>query len=315
MTTQFNQVDLRLANLRNSLNDSVSSDVQKVNSLLAEIADLNSNIVNTENGSPGFANDLRDTRIERMESLAKLVNIQTTELNNGAINISIDGNLVVDDQNVVDTFATVTDAAGRVFIQLQTAGTPLTPTGGTIAGTITARDGGVQDLRDGLNNLAALVISQVNALHQSGYSLAGSTGEVFFTGTNAGDIGLNNNLLDDPGLVQASGDPTAVGDNRVAVGLAQMANQRQPALSGQTFGQHYGQIVASLGQNLSLTNDQLSNQNIVETMIRRQRDSISGVSLDEEMTDLLQFQRAYQASAKLISTVDAMLEIVMSIKR
>ena len=115
MTTQFNQVDLRLANLRNSLNDSVSSDVQKVNSLLAEIADLNSNIVNTENGSPGFANDLRDTRIERMESLAKLVNIQTTELNNGAINISIDGNLVVDDQNVVDTFATVTDAAGRVF--------------------------------------------------------------------------------------------------------------------------------------------------------------------------------------------------------
>ncbi|NJN39700.1 MAG: flagellar hook-associated protein FlgK, partial [Gammaproteobacteria bacterium] len=71
----------------------------------------------------------------------------------------------------------------------------------------------------------------------------------------------------------------------------------------------------ALGQNLNVVNDSLDNQKIVETMIRRQRDSISGVSLDEEMTDLLRFQRAFQASAKLISTVDEMLEIVMSLKR
>jgi len=86
-------------------------------------------------------------------------------------------------------------------------------------------------------------------------------------------------------------------------------------LSGQTFGQKYGQIVAALGQNLESVNDSLSNQKSVESIIRRQRDSISGVSLDEEMTDLLRFQRAYQASAKLIKTVDEMLEIVMSLKR
>jgi flagellar hook-associated protein 1 FlgK len=91
--------------------------------------------------------------------------------------------------------------------------------------------------------------------------------------------------------------------------------KRHAALAGQTFSQDYGQTVAALGQNLKLVNDSLANQELVESMIRQQRDSISGVSLDEEMTDLLRFQRAYQASAKLISTVDEMLEVVMSIKR
>jgi flagellar hook-associated protein 1 FlgK len=159
------------------------------------------------------------------------------------------------------------------------------------------------------------VISEVNALHQGGFSLTGSTGAAFFTGSNAGDIRVNGGLLNDPSLVQASADATAPGNNQVAVQIGKLSHKAHAALSGQTFGQNYGQIVAGLGQNLNVVNDSLSNQKIVETMIRRQRDSISGVSLDEEMTDLLRFQRAYQASAKLISTVDQMLEVVMSIKR
>jgi len=315
LTTQFNQVDQRLTNLRSALNDSVQSDAGKVNALLAEIAELNEKIINTENGSPGFANDLRDTRIERIETLAGLINISTTELNNGSINIAIDGNLVVNDQNVLDTVEAYDDGTGRIFTRLQTAGTNLNPTGGTIAGAISARDGGVQALQDGLNTLAALVISEVNSLHQAGFSMSGSTGAVFFTGTNASDIQVNGTLLNDPSLVQASADAAAVGNNQIALQIAQLAHKTHPSLSGQTFGQNYGQIVAGLGQNLNVVNDSLANQKIVETMIRRQRDSISGVSLDEEMTDLLRFQRAYQASAKLISTVDEMLEIVMSLKR
>lgn len=315
LTTQFNQVDQRLTNLRGALNDSVQTDVDRVNTLLAEIADLNEKISNTENASLGFANDLRDTRLERLESLARLANITTTELGNGSINISLDGQLVVDDQNLLDTVEAYDDGTGRLFTRLQTAGTNLNLTGGTIAGSINARDGGVQALQSGLNELAVLVIAEVNALHQSGFSLTGTTGAAFFVGTNAADIGVNSALLDDPSLVQASGDATAVGNNEIALRIGQLATKRHAALAGQTFSQDYGQTVAALGQSLKLVNDSLANQELVESMIRQQRDSISGVSLDEEMTDLLRFQRAYQASAKLISTVDEMLEVVMSIKR
>lgn len=313
--TQFNQVDQRLDGLRDMLNESVQDDVTKVNDLLAAIADLNEKIVNTEKRSDGQANDLRDARIERVEALARLVNIQAVEQPNGAVNITVDGNLLLDDQTVVEQLEAYDDGSGRVLVRTLGGGTAVNLTGGEISGSINARDGGIQALRDSLNNLAANLINEVNTAHQGGFSLTGSTGANFFEGTNAGDIRVNAALLNDPSLLQASGDATAVGDNSVAVTIGQLANKRHASLSGQTFSQNFGQAVAALGQNLNTVNDLLANQNIVETMLRRQRDSVSGVSLDEEMTDLLRFQRAYQASAKLISAVDEMLEIVMSIKR
>src|SRR4030095_14812437 len=138
--------------------------------------------------------------------------------------------------------------------------------------------------------------------------LSGGTGENFFTGTNASDIAVNNVLVNDPGAIQAGGVAGAVGDNTVAVALAQLADQSLPALGNQTLLENYGQSVAQLGQALNGTNTQLTNQQIVERMLLRQRDSISGVSLDEEMTDLIKFQRAFEASAKLIVTIDEMLE-------
>ncbi|HAV62996.1 MAG TPA: flagellar hook-associated protein FlgK [Verrucomicrobiales bacterium] len=315
LTTQFNQVDQRLDSLRSTLNETVASDVDKVNLLLREIGHLNDQIVNAENGTRGAANDLRDARIERIESLAKLANIQTAEQPNGMINITIAGALVVDGRQVADTLEAYDDGTGRTFVRLQTAGTPLNLTGGSISGSIAARDGGIQTLRDGLNTLAGALITEVNAIHQGGFSLTGSTGAPFFTGTNAGDIAVNAALMNDPSLLQASGTAGAVGDNTAAVAMAQLANTRHGSLAGQTFGQNYGQLVTALGQNLNVVNDQLENQTMIENLLRRQRDSVSGVSLDEEMTDLLRFQRAYQASAKLISTVDEMLEIVMGLKR
>lgn len=315
LATQFNQVDQRLDGLRGMLNESVQDDVIKVNGLLSEIADLNAKIVNTEKRSDGQANDLRDARIERVEALARLVNLRAVEQPNGAVNITVDGNLLVDDQTVAAQLEAFDDGTGRVFVRLQGGGATVNLTGGEISGSIAARDGGIQTLRDGLNNLATSLIGEVNALHQGGYSLTGSTGAAFFNGTHAGDISVNAALLNDPSLLQAGGDPAAVGDNSVAVAVGQLANERHATLSGQTFSQNFGQLVAALGQNLNTVNDLLANQNIVETMLRRQRDSISGVSLDEEMTDLLRFQRAYQASAKLITAVDEMLEVVMSIKR
>ena len=73
--------------------------------------------------------------------------------------------------------------------------------------------------------------------------------------------------------------------------------------------------MASLGQSLSSVNSQIDNQAVVENMLSKQRDSISGVSLDEEMTDLIRFQKAFQASARLITTIDEMLDTIVNMKR
>jgi flagellar hook-associated protein 1 FlgK len=95
--------------------------------------------------------------------------------------------------------------------------------------------------------------------------------------------------------------------------LAQLAEKKHSAFGGQTFSEKYGEAVAGLGQALSNVNTQLSDQQVVEQMFLQQRDSVSGVSLDEEMADLTKFQKAFAASARLVTTVDGMLETIVNL--
>ena len=315
LASQFNQFDQRLQHLTASLNDSVETDVTNANDLLSDIAKLNDQISTTELSSGGTANDLRDLRQQKLEQLGKLVQVNVVNGPNGATNISVSGTALVSGKQVSDTLQTYDSGGGKMLVRAASAGTPLALTGGSIQGTIDVRDGAVAALGGSVNSLSSLLITEINNVHAGGFSLTGSTGEKFFTGTNAADMKLNAALLGNPALVQASGVAGAVGDNRVALALAQLGDRKYDLLNGQTFGQSYGQAVAGIGQALSSVDSQLSDQQVVEKMLLRQRDSISGVSLDEEMTDLTKFQKAFAASARLITTVDEMLDSVVNLKR
>lgn len=315
LADQFNQIDARLATLRDSLNDTFKEDISNANELIAVIAHYNQQIVIAENGAPGSANDLRDLRQARIEDLAKLVNLQSQEQSNGAIDIAIAGQSIISGVTVQDTLEAYDAGGGQWLVRTQTGGAALALTGGAIQGTIDARDGALTHLRDQINRLAAELITQVNAIHAGGFSLTGSSGESFFQGTNAADISVNPALLLNPALLQVSAVNGAGGDNQVALALAQLSNQPLGALNGQTLNQQYAHTVAALGQELYSVNSSLTDQNLVSQMLRRQRDSVSGVSLDEEMTDLMKFQKAYEASARLITTVDELLETVVNLKR
>ena len=315
LALQFNQLDARLNNLTGSLNATIDSEVSAANVILADIANLNKLITTAEVTSGGTANDLRDTRQARLEELAKYVKLDITNGNGSALNISIGGVDMVTDNVVADTLQSYDAGGGQMLIRAATAGTPLALTGGSIQGTIISRDGAVVDLQTGVNTLANLLISQVNSVHASGFSLTGTTGANFFSGTNAADIGVNATLLNDPSFVQAAGVSGASGDNQTALALAQLAQTKHAAFNNQTFNQSYGQTVAAFGQELSTVNSQLGDQEAIEDMLLRQRDSLGGVSLDEEMTDLTRFQKAFAASARLITTVDEMLDTLVNMKR
>jgi flagellar hook-associated protein 1 FlgK len=314
LATQFNQVDQRLGQVNTALNQGVQNDTTSANTLLSQIANLNDQISKAELNAPGSANDLRDTRQSAIESLAKLVKVDVTNGNNGAVNVSIAGTLMVSGNQVNDQLQTYDSGGGQLLVKAANAGTPLNLTGGQIQGTIEARDGGVADLRKQLNTLASSLIQQVNAVHQAGYGLKGSTGAVFFTGTNAADIQVNSALTNDPSLLQAASVSGAAGDNGTALALAQLGQKPQAGLNNQTFTQSYTQTSTAFGQALASVNSQLSDQQTVNKMLTQQRDSISGVSMDEEMTNLTKYQRAYEASARLITTVDNLLNTLLSMK-
>ena len=314
LATQFNQADRRLAEVNDNLNESVTTGVGQASELLKSIAGLNEQIRRAESGASGSANDLRDLRQQKIETLAGLTNLDTVEDTDGQVSLSVGGNLLVSGHQVLETLEAYDAGGGQQMVRTST-GTALTLTSGSIQGNIDARDGALSTLRSGLDTLAKTLATEVNTVHRAGYNLSGGTGADFFTGTSAATFKVNTALVGHPELIQASGNPTAAGDNQTAVALASLANKACAALGGQTFSASYARNVTSLGESLATANAEVEDQTLVSDMLTRQRNAVSGVSLDEEMADLVKYQKAFQASARIISTVDEMISEVINMKR
>jgi len=313
LASTFNQISTQLTQMQSSLNSSVSTDVSSANKLLSDIAGLNKQISFAES-SGGTANDLLDVREQDLENLSGLTNITTSTGTNGAVNVSIGGQSLVSGSQVQDTLQTYDAGNGNLLVQTATGGVNLTLTGGSIQGTIDARDGTLATLQGNLDTLASNLISQVNTVYSTGYSLTGTTGANFFSGTGAATITVNASLVSNPSQVQASGSATATGDNSVALSLAQLDDTTQSGLNNESFSDFYTQSVADLGNALSTANTQVTDQTSVSTMLATQRSSISGVSVDEEMTNLMGFQRAYEASAQLVTTINTLMSDTLAMK-
>lgn len=313
LSTTFNQVSKQLGSLNTSLNSTVSDSVDSANKLLSDIASLNKQIATAE-FSGGSANDLRDAREQDLENLGSLVNFSTSTETNGAVDVSIGGQTLVSGYQVADTLQTYTGGNGNLYVQTATGGVPLTLSGGSLGGTIAARDGSLANLQTSVDTLASTLITQVNSIYSGGYSMTGTTGANFFNGTNAATITVNPSLTNNPSLIQASGSATATGDNSVALQLAQLAGSNQTALGGQTFISSYTQMIGNLGNDLQTANNQVASQKSVAQMLTTQRSSVSGVSVDEEMTNMMTFQRAYEASSEVVKTVDEMIQTTLQMK-
>lgn len=315
LSTQFNAVATRLEGVSLSLDDRLRNDVSNANLALQDIARLNEQIVGAEVGGRVTANDLRDARQQRIEDLSKLLKVETTETETGSVSVSAGGTELVTAYQVVGPLEVFDSGGGKLLTRVRGEPDALNVAGGSIHGILAVRDGELATLREDLETLAGHLIVEVNRLHKAGYDLKGGTGKDFFVGSSASDIGVNQVLMRDPSQVQAAGVAGAVGDNQVALSLAQLGDRKIAALHGQSFSERYGQSVSEVGQALSSVNTQLDNQNVVERMLLSQRDSLGGVSLDEEMMDIVKFQKAFDASAKLIVTISEMLDTVINLKR
>ena len=314
LATRMNDVTQGLTGVRDLLNQTIATDVDSANQLLGDIAALNDQIARAELPLGGQANDLRDLRQNKLEELSKLVDIETAIADDGTFSVSIGGQSFVTGKDVTDRLATMGrtgefPGTGEIVVVSASSQAALPVSGGSIAGGIAVRDGALATLQSDLDTLASALITEVNALHTTG-----ATGANFFDGTNAGDIRVNAALISDPSEFQ-SGVPGQAGDNSIALGLARLGGQKLASLGNLTLNDYYGKLTGSFGHALSDANTQVSNYETVNNALLKQRDAISGVSIDEEMTNLLTYQKAYQASAKIISTVDEMLDTVLNMKR
>jgi flagellar hook-associated protein 1 FlgK len=219
---------------------------------------------------------------------------------------------------------TVTNAEGHADVSwMNRDGTAVDITdairGGEVKGWLEARDGDVQGYLDRLDELADAIITEVNNLHGAGFGtaidpLTGTTvtGGNFFAGADASSMGMDAAVAADVGRIAAASTAGAPGDGTQAAAIAELAQQTLMSAGSASFDEFYTSLVSAVGNDVSTAS---TNRTYQETMVNHltdYRESVSGVNLDEEMINLVKFQHAYEAAAKLISTVDEMLETVLN---
>ncbi|MEK6801123.1 MAG: flagellar hook-associated protein FlgK [Nitrospirota bacterium] len=321
VTKLLNQAASQLSAQRISLDGQVQSSINDVNSLASKIADLNSQIKLAE-VSGQQANDLRDQRGRFLNDLAGLVDISSIEDATGQMTVFVGiGQLLVTEQKAY-ALTGVSNVANNGLLDVRYDGgtgpnTDITSVigGGRLKGLIDARDTTAVGLQTSLNTLTSQLVSQVNTQHRLGYGLDGSTTQDFFTasGTTAGTISL---ALTDRQKIAASSTAAGVPGNNVnALALSSLQAAAVAGLGNTTFQSYYSAMAGSFGATLQGATRDLQGQEILHNQLLSHRAEASGVSMDEELINLLKYQRAFEAASKLITTSDEMLQTILTLKR
>jgi flagellar hook-associated protein 1 FlgK len=158
------------------------------------------------------------------------------------------------------------------------------------------------------------VVTAVNTLHRSGFNLAGATNVDFFdpAGTTAGSIGLSAAVQASLNNISAAGAAASPGDGSIALQIAQLRDTTVAGLGGVSPGDYYRNLVSSIGAQTQNATQGATAQETLVSNLESQRSADSGVSIDEELTNLITEQHAYAAAARLISTADQMLQELLN---
>jgi flagellar hook-associated protein 1 len=308
LAQQFNSTATGLANASINLNTELGSATDAINGLTQQIAQLNNQMQDdvTSRTDPAVDASLHND----LESLAEYVNFTALRQPDGSVTVLVDGQtpLVIGNQQYAiqasagSGTAVVTDANGKdVTAQVS---------GGRLAALIDMKNTVLPGFSNSLNQLAAGLADQVNNTLLNGVDQSGNQGAQLF-GYN--DPSNAASTLQTTGITVdqiAAALPSAPGGNGNALTLAALDDAAQAG--GMTFTQSYASLASQVGQSLnSATEDRQTQQDLLD-QARTTRSNAESVSLDEEATQMIEYQRAYQATARVVTILDDLTETVMN---
>jgi len=326
LSTAINGAYSRVQSTQTQIASDATTLTSQINQLSTQIASLNQQITQNEAASGSTANDLRDQRTAAIQSLSSLVNVTATTQSDGSVTVALSDqpSVVLVDENDGGGAGT-TQSLSASFNA--TSATPLTivasgsgtlgtgiPSSGSLGSDLDvannvigspAANGGTGLLAQ-IDNVSNALISQMNTQNAAGTDLNGNAGTAnFFTGSGGANISVSTAFSNNPSLIAASnGSGSLDGSNAEAMANLQTNASIIPA---------FQTTVSKLGETVSNAATNQTTQDAVTQQLQTQQNSISGVSIDEEMTNLINFQNAYSASARFISTISSMYDTLNNI--
>ncbi|MBK7893212.1 MAG: flagellar hook-associated protein FlgK [Bdellovibrionales bacterium] len=330
LVKDFKRVHTQLNEISRDLDQQIVSQIAEVNEMAKEVATLNEKVQQVEL-SGGHANDERDRRELLVKQIGERVNIKWAEGQDSTVTITVGNSALLvagydaKKIEVNGTPETETKGEGNVdlFYLNSDRATPVKITeqinGGKIGGLLEVRDKVITEALADVDKMAYTLAANVNDVHREGYSVYNRTGRDFFELPTqlrhaSANFSVSRDILEDVGHISSAGQMSAPGDNRVAL---RMANLSQDKVVGgeSTIGEFYNSMVGKVGIQARRADSSQQSQKDIVKQLGNIRESISGVSLDEEATKLIEYQKSFDASARLIRTADEMFDTVLNLKR
>ena len=305
LATSFNSTANNLTQQQGSLDQSVVQTVGQINQLTQQIAQLNEQVSNLENAGES-AGSFVDQRQLAIDQLSSLVDVSVIPANNTLTLTTANGTPLVLGQQ---SFNLQTQLNTNGLHDVYSGGVDITSaiTSGQLGGTLQVRDQQIPALQTQLDTLAAGLANAVNGVQTAGYDLNGNLGTNLFNPPPASGTGAAANLsvaITNPSLIAASSDGTS-GSNGNAQAMYALSNQS--IIAGQTPTDYYSGVVFNVGNDVSNATAEQTASTQVLAQLNDQRASVSGVSLDEEAANMVQYQNAYAASAQVITAINNMM--------
>jgi len=318
LVNQLNLKGFELRTTQESLNGEISSEVGKINDLLVSLSDVN-NKIETQGGVP---NNLFDRQSQLLDELSGHVGIKVFEQANGTVEVHTSSGFALLIGDTAKQLNVVPDLNGHFQVMgTDGGGTHNLSTqisGGSLGGVLQARNVDIQDAIDRLDTFTVDFATTVNGIHSAGYGLDGVTGRNFFdftAGAGAAEgINVSADILGNPGAVAAASSNVLLpGDNTNAL---QLSDLRNTALVGtETAVENLRNVLSDFGARVYESAQKAVGSASAHTSIAEVQQSISGVSMDEEMVNLLSFQQQFSAAAQVVRAVDEILSEVIALKR
>jgi flagellar hook-associated protein 1 FlgK len=309
LAQSFHAAVAQLTEIQQGLNGSVVQNVEKINQLAQQIAGLNTQMVALQAaGQDGGT--VKDRQTELIRQLSQLTSVSVIQTESG-ISVTTGSGTALTVGNDVFPLQTSTGSDGMEHVWSQGQDISATLQGGALGGNLEVRDQVIPQILNQLDTLASEFSAAFNTAHQQGTDLAGNAGSDFFMPLNS-VIGAAANIsvaLTDPSAIAASSDGSAGGNGNLA-GL--LAVQTCALPSGQNPTDSYSNVVFQVGSIAAQAQAESDATAMSLTQLADQRSALSGVSINEESVNLIRYQQAFEAAARVITTIDQLNQVALN---
>ncbi|MDI9570838.1 MAG: flagellar hook-associated protein FlgK [Pseudomonadota bacterium] len=323
MTGIFNSYGEQLFDLQRSANDAIKDTLAEIDVYAGELASLNRQIGQISDAS-GEANRLLDERNAIVKRLSGLINCQCIEGPNHSLNIYLTNGKPLVEGEMSNRLALKKNSGAFfpdiVYSPTGESVTPfLSPEKGKLGSLLDIRDRAIPEYLARLDDMAGTIMNKVNDIHRQGFDAKRNLGGNFFVLipkdalSHARYLAIDSKIVADSGRIAASA--TVAGDGKQAAAIAALRNELLMNDGQATLGAFYASLIGRVAREVAEASRNSEYQSNVLVQLTNQREGISGVSVDEEMMNLIRYQMGYNAAGKLCQVVDRMMETLMGMVR